>query len=270
MSRATGSGPEPPHRVPATGDATDAFRDARRGMRSDVAALIKVLDSAPLMVPLARSIAGVDLGKIAEVGEELSLAPHLLFDDDRQGFVVVFTRQELLERATERVHWMTDDAPLEFCTLPAAVVLEMAIGICDDQRVRGMLVNPFDDTELVLLRHELSSIAQGKAVPLVGYVADIPVGDDEQRLIADMGGPPPEEIVTSVNRVLAETSAGLQCGIHKTFNPERDIEPHFTLNVITEGRAVDRHALAQRLGAALDGKLPPPGYVDILFDDPAL
>jgi len=268
VSRATGT--EPPHRVPAAGDATDAIRDARRGMRSDIEALIKALDTAPLLVPLARSIAGVDLGEVAEVGEELSLSPHLLFDDERQGFVVVFTKQDILERATERVHWTTDDAPLEFCTLPAAVVLEMAIGIMEDARVRGVLVNPFDETELVLVRHELSSIAQGRAIPLVGYVADIPVGDDEQRLVADMGGPPPEEMVTSVNRVLAETGPGLSCGIHKTFNPERDIEPHFTLNVVTSGAALDRRAIAARLGEALEGKLPPPGYVDILFDDPAL
>lgn len=256
--------------VPATGDATPAVVAARRGFRRDVQALIAALDSAPLLVPLAKSIEGVDIGDVQEVGEELSLTPHLLFDDDRRGYLAVFTRGDLLERATARVGWTTDDAPLEYCTLPAAVVLELGLALVDETTVRGMLVNPFDDGELVLLRHEIASIAQGRALPLVGYVGDIPVGDDEQRLVAQMEGPPPSEVVLAIDGVLG-AEGPLSYRIHRTFNPERDVEPHLTLNVLTEGKPdVDRVGLAARLGAALEGKLPPPGYVDILFDDPTL
>lgn len=267
MSSATGS---PPRRLPTIVDATEAVLAARRGLRRDVAGLIQALDQAALIVPLAKPIEGVDLGTLAEVGEELSLSPHLLFDESRVGYVAVFTQSELLERATTVVHWTTGDDPLEYCTLPAAVVLELALALVDGQRVRGMLVNPFHDSELILHRHELASIAQGRPLPLVGYVADIPPGEEEGRLIAEMDAPPSIEITTAIERVLAETSTELTYGIHRTFNPERDLEPHLTLNVLAGEAPVDRAALAARLGKALDGKLPPPGYIDIVFDDPTL
>lgn len=253
--------------MPADGDATDAVLVARRGFRRDVAQLVQALDSAPLYVPLAKRIAGAAVGEVEEVGEELSLSPHLLFDDDKVGYVAVFTRSDLLEQATEQVRWTTDDEPLEYCTLPAAVVLEMALAIVDETRVRGMLVNPFHESELVLHRHELASIAQGRALPLVGYVGDIPVGEDEERLEAQMDAPPSDEIVTALTRILGPE---LAYSLHRTFNPERDLEPHLTINVRVGEALVDRATLAGRLGEALDGKLPPPGYVDILFDDPTL
>lgn len=267
VSRAT---PVPPNEVPATEDATAAVAQARRGLRKDVAALIQALESAPLIVPLAKSIEGVDLGKVQEVGEELSLSPHLLFDADRVGYLAVFTRGELLERATKQVSWTTDDGPLEFCTLPAAVVLELALAVVDGHRVRGLLLNPFDESELVLHRHELASIAQGRALPLVGYVEGIPHGEDEQRLVAEMGEPPPRDLVDAIEAVLAAFPGPPGYGLHRTFNPERDLEPHLTVNVHLGGQDVDRASIAARLGAAVEGKLPPPGYIDILFDDPAL
>lgn len=267
MDSATGS---PPQRVLASIDATEAVLTARRGLRRDVAGLIQALDQAALILPLAKRIEGVDVGTLAEVGEELSLSPHLLFDENRVGYVAVFTQSELLERATAQVHWSTSDGPLEYCTLPAAVVLELALALIDGERVRGMLVNACHESELILHRHELASIAQGRALPLVGYVVDIPPGEDEGRLIAEMDAPPSREITAAIEQVLAETSTTLAYGIHRTFNPERDLEPHLTLNVRAGEAPVDRAVLAARLGAALDGKLPPPGYIDIVFDDPML
>jgi hypothetical protein len=252
------------------GDLTDAIVAARRGFRRDVAELVRALQNGRLLVPLAQRIEGAELGVEREVGDELSLSPHLLFDDEHAGYLPVFTRGPLLERATDRIGWTTGDGPLEYCALPARVVLELAVAILEDDRVQGMLVNPFDDSELVLRRHELASIAQGRPLPLVGYVAEIPLGEDEQRLVAKMDGPPPSEIVGAVEKVLAEHGGTRGYGLHRTFNPERDLEPHLTLNVLSGDAPLDRGALAGHIAAELEGKLPPPGYIDILFDDPAL
>jgi hypothetical protein len=145
-------------------------------------------------------------------------------------------------------------------------VLELALALADDDRVGGLLLNALDGSELVLRRHELASIAQGRALPLVGYVGDIPFDPNEERLVAEMEGGPPAEIVRAIEKVLQTTAYALK----RTFNPERDLEPHFTLNVIGADVTVDRAGLAERLAAALDGLLPPPGYIDILFDDPTL
>jgi len=258
-------------------DLTDVFVHARRGFRRDVAALIYALDNGRLIVPLAKQMADAAVGEEQEVGEELSLTPHLLFDADRSGFMPVFTRPDLVERATDRVQWKTDDGPLEYCTLPARVVIELAVALIDEVRVAGLLVNAFDSTELVLGRNEVASIAQGRAIPLVGYVGDIPPGEDEERLIAKMDGPPPKDVTDAIESVLAGVANAEGYRLHSTFNAERDLEPHLTLNVLiaddgpeSDAAAIARRALADGLARALEGKLPPPGYIDILFNDPAL
>ncbi|HEX4337123.1 MAG TPA: SseB family protein [Polyangiaceae bacterium] len=247
-------------------DASAAVAAARRGMKKDVADLIIALRKARLLVPLAKRITNVALGSEQEVGEELSLSPHLLFDDEKTGFVTAFTRPELVAHATDEIGWTTDDGPLEYCALPSQVVLELALALCDDERMGGMLFNALDSTELMLHRHEIASIVQGRALPLVGYVGEIPFDPNEQRLIAEMDGGPPEDVVAAIEKILDGTPYALK----RTFNPERDLEPHLTLNVIGTDASVDRSALAQKIAQALDGILPLPGYIDIIFDDPTL
>ena len=55
--------------------------------------------------------------------------------------------------------------------------------------------------------------------------------------------------------------------LQRTFNAERDLEPHLTLTLRTR-QAVEREALAGRIVAAIQDKLPPPGYIDVLFAEP--
>jgi hypothetical protein len=254
-------------------DATPAVAAARRGFKRDVEGLIRALRKAHLLVPLAKRMGDVPVGVDQTVEDELSLSPHLLFDPDRIGFLPIFTKAEFVERATVQVGWVTDDGPLEYCTLPGPAVLELGLAVVDDDRIGGVIVNPFDETELLLRRHELGSIAQGRAIPLVGYVSELPFTHDEQRLIAEMDGPPPDGLVRAIEGVLAEAGkAGqpLGYGLHRTFTPERDLEPHLTLNVRGGDEALDRGALGETLAQALDGHVPPPGYIDIVFDDPAL
>lgn len=253
------------------GDATEAVAAARRGFKRDVAALIRALRGARLLVPLAKRVEEVPLGVEQPIGDELSLSPHLLFGEDRIGFLPVFTRADLVERATDRVGWTTGDGPLEYCALPGPAAMDLGLAVVDDERIGGLVLNPFDATELVLRRHEIGAIAQGKALPLVGYVAEIPLGQDEERLIAEMDGPPPSEVIEAIETVVGAMPAKPSYSLHRTFNPERDLEPHFTLNVLLgDASDVDRSELGGRLAEALDGRLPPPHYIDIVFDDPTL
>jgi hypothetical protein len=55
--------------------------------------------------------------------------------------------------------------------------------------------------------------------------------------------------------------------ISRTFNPERDLEPHFTLWLRHRPTLSDRRSLTERVVVALSDKLPPPGYIDILFEE---
>lgn len=265
---------EPPSGETSAGDEEDLtpfVARARRGFKSDVSAFIRAARGGRLLVPLARRIEEVPLGVEQQVADELSLSPHLLFGDDRIGFLPVFTRPELVARATDRVGWETGDGPLEYCALPGPAAMDLGLAVVDDERIGGMVINPFDETELVLRRHEIGSIAQGRAIPLVGYVAEIPLGADEERLVAEMDGPPPAEVVERVRAILQETPGKPSFSVHRTFNAERDVEPHLTLNVVLGDAAdVDRGALGARIAESLEGHLPPPHYIDIVFDDPGL
>lgn len=250
-------------------DLTSAVIRARRGFRRDVATLVESLPNGRLFVPLMRGIEDVEVGVETVLGDELSLAPHLLYDEDRRGHMLCFTRPELVEAAAKNVDLRTDGGALEYCALPGAVAFEVALEVVDDARVVGLLVNAFDESELILRRHELASIVQGKALPLVGYVSEIPFSPDEERLIAKLDGPPPEALVQAIENVLSSRQSSPTYGLHRTFSPERDLEPHFTLNLIGEVKHVDA-ALVKELSLALDGKLPPPGYIDIVWNDEKL
>ena len=250
-------------------DLTSAVVRARRGLRSDVAALVAALPQGRLFVPLMRRIENVAVGVDTALGDELSLSPHLLYDENRIGYVLSFTRSDLIEAAAREVDLKTDGGALECCALPASVVVEVALEIVDGERVGGLLVNPFHESELILKRHELASIAQAKPLPLVGYVSDIPFSEDEERLIAKLEGPPPQALLAAIDDVLSRSPEPPSYGLHRTFSPERDLEPHFTLNLI-HSSAEPNAALIQEIGAALEGKVPPPGYIDILWNDPKL
>jgi len=62
------------------------------------------------------------------------------------------------------------------------------------------------------------------------------------------------------------TPAALAHRLERTFNPDRDLEPHLTLTLSVKADA-DRSQLFQSVTQALEGKLPPPGYVDVLFEE---
>jgi hypothetical protein len=250
-------------------DLTPAVIRARRGFRKDVAELVAALPKGRLFVPLMRRIENVAVGVETAIGDELSLAPHLLYDEARIGYVLCFTQSDLIEAAAKRVDLKTDGGALEYCALPASVVIEIALEIVDGERVDGLLINPFHESELVLRRHELASIAQARPIPLVGYVSDIPFSDDEERLIAKLEGPPPAAMLAAIDEVLSRSLDAPSYGLHRTFSPERDLEPHFTLNLI-HSVAEPNAALVQEIGAALEGKVPPPGYIDIVWNDPKL
>jgi hypothetical protein len=247
-------------------DLTPAVTTARRGLRRDVAVLVDSIDSAELFVPLARPIQGVPYGEHVELDEELTMAPHMLVDGEQKVYAALFTRADLLESAGDELGWTTGEGSLEYCALPARVALQMALEVVDGVNVMGLVLNALDASELFLQREELASVLAGKPIPLVGYVHEIPVGDDERTLVAEAGDPPSPELIEAIERCVANERELKGYVLERTFNPERDVEPHPTLRLRTAG-AVDRPGITARLIAALEDKLPEPGYVDIVFDE---
>lgn len=251
---------------PATSDLTEFVRRARRGLRSDVAALVEALEDAELCVPLREHVPGVPAGEQLELSTELALAPHMLLDPEGHLCCVAFTRGELIDDLAEQLGWTTSGDLLEYCTLPARGVLDMALQVIDDREVVGIVLNPGSDSELFLQRHELASIMNRSALPLVGYVDRIQESSDQGTLLAEPAEPPPPELLAALEGALAALPQIASYTLQHTFNPERDLEPHLTLRLRSASPPADQSAVASTIVEAIAEKLPPPGYIDILFE----
>jgi hypothetical protein len=247
-------------------DLTPAVSLARRGLRSDVRVFIDALDHGELFAPLAAKVAGAVYGEQMEVEDELKLTPHMLEDPDGKLYCALFTRPEMIEPLEEELGWTTDGESLEYCAIPARAAFDMALQVIDDKDVLGLVINAMDDTELMLRRDEVASIAHNQAIPLVGYVQRIPENADEKTLIAEPADPPPPELVAILEQIIGALPEIESYCLQRTFNAERDLEPHLTLTLRSRG-PVTREPIADRIIQAIDGKLPPPGYIDLLFEE---
>jgi hypothetical protein len=257
--------------VPRDGEETPAslttlVEGARRGFRRDVAALEGALDDGNLFVPLARHIPGVPEGEAMALDREIEIIPHFLTDAEGSHHVALFTTTELVSLSAERLGWTTEGEDLGVCSLPARIALELALGLIDETSVVGLVIDAGHQSELMLRRSELASIVSGNAVPLVGYVADLPLGEDERTLVAEPSDPPPPELTELLARCIADLPAVTRHRLLRTFNPERDLEPHLTLELSASSGA-DRRELAERIIGVVGERIPPPGYIDIVFDD---
>jgi len=246
-------------------DLARAIRQARRGFRRDVAALLEALEQADLLIPLAQSVAGATTGERTKIEGELRLQPHFLPAPEGAQFAALFTSAELLDAMATTLGWQTDGGELEFCSVPGGVALEMASGTLDEQ-VQGVVIDAGAESELVLSASEVRQLVTGQAIPLVGYVAAIP-DDHERTVVAEPGTPPPAALTAALEHCVRELAELSGYELLRTFNPERDLEPHPTLKLKTRSSDVDHQHLAKHVFNAIGPHLPPPGYIDIVFED---
>lgn len=244
-------------------DATALLTRMRRGLRRDVQGFVDQIDRVALHVALSRPIPDVAIGERQQLDDEITLAPHLLPLNDTW-VVALFSDKDQVQTVGQYMNWTTGDASLDICTLPARVGFELALQLIDEQRVVGLVLNPGDDSEIFLSRTEAASIAAGKAIPLVGYIQELDKHDGAPPLIAELKDPPPSELVQPIEAWVARCQfAGYK--LQQTFDPDRDLEPHLTLRIDASGKAVDPNLVAPLL-TELEGRIPAPGYIDVVFD----
>jgi hypothetical protein len=162
--------------------------------------------------------------------------------------------------------WKTDDQDLKFCTVPALFALDMALEVVDDEHVLGLVLNAGTEYELALRRPELASLTHGKAIPLVGYVANLEPDEAETTLIAEGGERPSPALTAAIEACLSEMPMVVGYELLRTFNAERDLEPHPTLKLKTRVDESELSKIAGKMIEAIGQHLPPPGYIDIVFD----
>lgn len=248
-------------------DLTPLIKTAQRGLRRDVQALLDQLPQGELFIPLARNIEGAPDGQRLEIDDgELKLVPHMLLDEEGHHYAALFSHPELMATMEQQLGWKTDDAELKFCTVPALFALDMALEVVDGEHVQGLVLNAGSDYELALRREELASLTHGKAIPLVGYVAALAPDEGEETLIAEGGEPPSPALSAAIENCLRELPAVEGYALLRTFNPERDLEPHPTLKLATSAAESELSNIARKVIDAIGEHLPPPGYIDIVFD----
>lgn len=248
-------------------DLTPLIKSAQRGLRKDVQALLDQLPQGELFIPLARNIEGVTDGQRLDIDQgEVKLVPHMLLDADGNHYAALFSHPELMAPMERQLGWKTDDGELRFCTVPALFALDMALEVVDDEHVLGLVLNAGTEYELALRRPELASITNGKAIPLVGYVAALAPDDGGETLIAEGGEPPDPGLIAAIEACLAAMPQVEGYSLQRTFNAERDLEPHPTLKLATAVDEGQLPAIATKMIEAIGKHLPPPGYIDIVFD----
>jgi hypothetical protein len=242
--------------------------EARSGLRRHVQALMSALATSELLVPLARDMPDAPEGKRIEFDGSLTLVPHLLKDADGHDFAVLFTTPEPLDPIVDALFWKTDGEALKVCALPARLAFEMALEIIDRNNVVGLVIDPGAPSELCLNRQELASMLVGRALPLLAYVGDIPEDERGATLIAEGGEPPPVELVDALVLFCKSTPGVIGYRLQRTFNSDRDLEPHFTVTLAVTSK-VNRHYVFQSVTQTIEGTVPPPGYLDVLFEEVA-
>jgi hypothetical protein len=245
-------------------DLVTALKQARRGFRRDVAALLDTLEQVDLLIPLAEPVANATTGERTKIEGELRLIPHFLPTPEGVRFAALFSSASLLDAIGKQLHWQTADGELEYCSVPGGVALQMASGTLDEQ-VQGVVIDAGAESELVLTAAEVRTLVSGQPIPLVGYVAAIP-DDHEQTLHAEPGAPQAPELIAALDRCVTELEELASYELLRTFNPERDLEPHPTIKLKTRTGKVDHQHLAKHVFNAVSAHLPPPGYVDIVFE----
>ncbi len=252
-------------------DLTDLVNEARSGLKSDVAKLVAELEQGVLFLPLARAIPGLNHGDKISIDNEITVSPHVLVDADDRLFVALFTREEMIGPVRDAMEWLTDDQELEYCGLPATLALKIAYDACASDAIAGAVVNAMDDTELVLHQDELGHLTQGQAIPFVAYVEDASE-EDAEALDPERDLPP--ELRNALDACVQEFAPIQSYSAARAFDPERDREPHLVLSFVvvsgaTADGSLDQAQLRGAISARLEGAVPPPGYVDILFENQA-
>ncbi|HKO52236.1 MAG TPA: SseB family protein [Polyangiaceae bacterium] len=253
--------------TPDTRDLTPLIKTAQRGLRRDVQALLDQLAQGELYIPLVRNIEGVTDGQRLDIDDgEVKLVPHMLLDEEGNHYAALFSHPELMAPMEQQLGWKTDEEALKFCTVPALFALDMALEVVDDEHVLGLVLNAGTPYELALRRPELASLTNGKAIPLVGYVANLEPDEGETTLIAEGGEPPAPALIAAIEARLAELPMVQGYALLRTFNAERDLEPHPTLKLATRVDESELQGIAGKMIEAIGKHLPPPGYIDIVFD----
>ena len=249
-------------------DLTGVVIEARRGFRRDVKGLCEKLRQGKLYLPLAKPVRTDQTsgeGQI-EVPAGAQVSSYLLRNEETREFAtVLFTQSAFMEPCIERYKWTTDGGPLRYLAMPALTALEFIHQDLASKRARYLVINPQHETALWLARHEVEALLEQRSIPLCHYIREAPLQpwekiDIRKRNVAELPG-----LAKAIEGYTKSHPELLGFELMQLFNAERDIKPHWGLNIRTRSGA-NEGELVQELRVLLGEILPQSEYVDFMFN----
>jgi hypothetical protein len=245
-----------------------AIEIARSGLLSDVLVLVEAREHCHVYIPLSEDLPDTPDGQRIEMNEELTFRPHMILNQDESIFAVAYSEPKLVDAMQSALGWETSKGELKFVCVPTQVALDLAQTDVDGDPLSGLVFNPGTDQELILQRDEVASIAQGTAIPLVGYVSSMEDNTEAETQVLEGAAPPPAQLLEALDLAKERHADLVAVKVQTTFNPERDREPHLSITLTVVPRdSLDRQALADAIMEDAAPHLPAPGYADIVFRD---
>ena len=242
-----------------------AMRQARRGLKRDVAQLLAALKAGKLYAPLARPLPGEEPGQVYIAGG-MTIALHLLPGSGGLRFRALFTSVAGLEAMGAQADWKTSGGPLLHLGMPGLKALGLASAPPGEGEspVAGVVLDPYTPDSLVLSLEEAAELSHGTAIPLENYAGSLPTQEGEEILFMDEG-PPPAPLLAELNAFAKETPALKGFVLHRALLPERQRTPRL-LVILNVEEGADRQAVAGALGPRLQPHLNAGEFLNLIFD----
>jgi hypothetical protein len=161
------------------------------------------------------------------------------------------------------MRWQTDGGPLQYVQLDAPAALRLLNAMAESRKIMGVALNPFQPEEIALQPQEISKLLKGESFPMPRYIGNLAVQQGEKFLDEEPSPAPSEELIAALDSLIG--GGFLSYRLRQTFNEERDLKPHLMLSVKTNLPAERHPGLAEKINGAVQNKVPPPGYLDVIF-----
>jgi hypothetical protein len=245
----------------------EALVRAQSGYRSDVAALAGVLAQADLYVALVEDSEPGDGPEILEPGASLKL--HTVVDETTGStWTAIFSSPETLGRAGEELNWETAGGPLQFLAANGVELIKSVLTpALESGATSGIVFDAGQESELAMSADETLSMIGGEPIPLVAYASRQPAHGTEQIQVGEPAVPPPAALTAAIVRVLDRVTEVRSYRLIQVFVSERDVTSHLMLDIVGDMPEPKEREISAAIGAAIEGiSLPPPGYLDVVFN----
>jgi hypothetical protein len=191
---------------------------------------------------------------------------HVTWSRDGLAWIPVFSSAEALASAGSGHSWQTDGGELQMAALPFEDLVAVLNQAFLDEQTGGIVFDLGLDTQLVLSSDEVLSLAAGTAIPITDLAGQQPARGDEQMYVGEPAESS-EQLVSQIQQILGREPHVTGSHLYQVFIPERDVMPHLLLSLTSPAADATREEIGIRVSdavAQLD--VPPPGYIDVMFD----